>query len=138
MTSLTCGNFPCYIRSIIYCPLCYVSRSCFQDLVNDRQKHEAMLAARDSDSVSDSTTSKSLEPAPAPVLITRSGRHVKPRGDAATLAALAPPQSVLAPAVEEKQLTALLETCEDENDRMAAHRALDEAQVCIIRAFCFL
>ncbi|THD22460.1 Helicase domino [Fasciola hepatica] len=106
----------------------FAEPSGLEDLVIERQKQESMRASRDSELISIPMAAENLESAPVPVLVTRSGRHVKPRGDAATIAALAPPPPVVTPVIEEKQLAALLETCEDENDRIAAKRAIDEAQ----------
>ncbi|CAH8441587.1 unnamed protein product [Heterobilharzia americana] len=67
------------------------------------------------------------------VIVTRSGRQIRPT-NVSVLAALTPSQDVnhtesVEPALNaEAQLEALLDACEEESDRIAARRALDEAK----------
>ncbi|OON13340.1 protein, SNF2 family [Opisthorchis viverrini] len=61
------------------------------------------------------------------IVVTRSGRQVRPRGDAAAVAALIPP-TPSSITKNETELAALMEACEEENDRIAAECAIAEAQ----------
>uniref|UniRef100_A0A0X3NT99 Helicase domino n=1 Tax=Schistocephalus solidus TaxID=70667 RepID=A0A0X3NT99_SCHSO len=77
---------------------------------------------------SPSEGSESVEGSAAPTLLTtRSGRQVRWRGSASLLANQQQ-SAVSTSAISDSQWVAALEACEDENDRAAAKRALDEAQ----------
>ncbi|BHF71983.1 protein antigen binding [Sparganum proliferum] len=72
--------------------------------------------------------SESVEGSTPPTLLTtRSGRQVRWRGSAPLLTSQQQSEASAA-AISDSQWVAALEACEDENDRAAAKRALDEAQ----------
>lgn len=61
-------------------------------------------------------------------IVTRSGRQVRPTADDPSLIAALTPTANLSKG-SELQLEALFDACEEESDRIATKRALDEAKV---------
>ncbi|KAF7256965.1 hypothetical protein EG68_06353 [Paragonimus skrjabini miyazakii] len=108
----------------------FAEPSGLHDLVLAKQRRDDAVSSGESTASSIVPVSEPQSPlaiSKPPVLVTRSGRQVRLRDDAAgtTFAALAPP---VIPSTDETQLAALLEACEDENDRIAAKLAMAEAK----------
>lgn len=111
----------------------------FQDLLQDKEEREAAKTKKAADVENERTEkSKARSPPSPPLLTTRSGRQIRWKGATSILLNAKQQSSTAAAAsnqtaITDSQWVAALDACEDdENDRAAAKRALDEAKVLLL------
>uniref|UniRef100_A0A5K3FAE4 Helicase C-terminal domain-containing protein n=2 Tax=Mesocestoides corti TaxID=53468 RepID=A0A5K3FAE4_MESCO len=110
----------------------FAEPSGLQDLVQDKEEREAAKAKRAEVVDAEKVPSSVDSPPSPPLLTTRSGRQIRWKGATSILLNAKHSASVATPnqsSITDSQWAAALEACEDdENDRAAAKRALDEAK----------